>query len=240
MKGDYNLSEKSVFQTLYDINVNEKVKQKNGLNYLSWADSLAEIKKIYPDAEFKIYEQILDVKDGIVTNSRFWFDDGKSGWVKVSVTINGHEIIEQYPIMNFKNQAIPAENITSTDANKAVQRGLTKAAARHGLGLYIYSGEDIPEEEKKEAKKKAEKAKSQLEKMNDLSFDIAKILSKSKTFGKDIPELCRRYHPSGNPRKITDPVVAEKMYNELTAMFDKLPENEKPTVKKVEKEETDE
>ena len=76
--------------------------------------------------------------------------------------------------------------------------------------------------------------------MNDLSFDLAKILSKSETFGKDIPELCRRYHPSGNPRKITDPVVAEKMYNELTAMFDKLPEDEKPTVKKVEKEETDE
>ena len=230
------LSEKSVFQTLYDINVNEKVKQKNGLNYLSWADSLAEIKKIYPDAQFKIYEQILEVKEGIVTNSRFWFDDGKSGWVKVSVTIDGNEIIEQYPIMNFKNQAIPAENITSTDANKAVQRGLTKAAARHGLGLYIYSGEDIPEEEKKEAKRKAEKAKTELEEINENSFALAKILSKSKTFGKDIPALCRKYHASGNPRKIADIETAKKMLKELETMFDKLPEEEKPK----EKEETDE
>lgn len=230
------LSEKSVFQTLYDINVNEKVKQKNGLNYLSWADSLAEIKKIYPDAQFKIYEQILDVKDGVIANSRFWFDDGKTGWVKVSVTINGNEIIEQYPIMNFKNQAIPAENITSTDANKAVQRGLTKAAARHGLGLYIYSGEDIPEEEKKEAKRKAEKAKTELEEINEESFSLAKVLSKSKTFGKEIPALCRKYHSSGNPRKITDIETAKKMLKELEVMFDKLPEEEKPK----EEEKTDE
>ena len=54
--------------------------------------------------------------------------------------------------MNFRNQSIPADSITSTDVNKAIQRSLTKAVARHGLGLYIYAGEDLPEEEKPENK----------------------------------------------------------------------------------------
>ena len=60
--------------------------------------------------------------------------------------------------MDFKNKAIPYEQITSTDVNKAIQRSLTKACARHGLGLYIYAGEDLPEGEKEEAKADALKA----------------------------------------------------------------------------------
>ena len=47
--------------------------------------------------------------------------------------------------MDFRNASIPAEKVTSTDVNKAIQRSLTKACARHGLGLYIYAGEDLPE-----------------------------------------------------------------------------------------------
>ena len=53
--------------------------------------------------------------------------------------------------MDFKNASIPAERVTSFDVNKAIQRSLTKAAARHGLGLYIYAGEDLPEDASKEA-----------------------------------------------------------------------------------------
>ena len=48
--------------------------------------------------------------------------------------------------MDFKNRSIPAEQVTSFDVNKAIQRSLTKAVARHGLGLYIYAGEDLPED----------------------------------------------------------------------------------------------
>ena len=213
------MAEKSVFQTLYDINVNDKVRQKNGLNYLSWSDSLAEIKKVYPDATYKIYEEIREVVDGIVTKTRPWFDDGKSGWVKVSLTINGIECIEQYPIMNFKNQAIPADSITSTDANKAIQRGLTKAAARHGLGLYIYSGEDLPEEEKKEVKKKAEEAKSELEAQNEKCWELAKAASKIDNAATSA--LCKKYAPSGNPRKITDIDSSKDLYEKLQEIVNK-------------------
>ena len=55
--------------------------------------------------------------------------------------------------MDFRNKSISAENITSFDANKAIQ-SLTKAVARHGLGLYIYAGEDLPEDDKPEKSKK--------------------------------------------------------------------------------------
>jgi hypothetical protein len=124
------------FTSLYEINVNAKVEKKNGLSYLSWAWAWAEVKKLYPTAIYTIYEN----KDGW-----FYHTDGKSGWVKTGVTIEGVEHIEYLPIMDFKNKSIIADNITSFDVNKAIQRSLTKAVARHGLGLYVYAGEDLPE-----------------------------------------------------------------------------------------------
>lgn len=55
------------------------------------------------------------------------------------------EMIEYLPIMNYANKSIPLKDVTSYDVNKTIQRSLTKACARHGLGLYIYAGEDLPE-----------------------------------------------------------------------------------------------
>lgn len=128
----------SVFSTLNDINVNGHVEKKNGLSYLSWAWAWAEVKKNYPDAIYTIYEN----KDGL-----FYHTDGQTAWVKTGVTINGIEHIEYLPVMDMRNKSIRIEAITSFDVNKAIQRSLTKACARHGLGLYIYAGEDLPESE---------------------------------------------------------------------------------------------
>ncbi len=76
---------------------------------------------------------------------------------KTGVTINGLEHIEYLPVMDYKNKSIPADKVTSFDVNKAIQRSLTKALARHGLGLYIYAGEDLPEVDKgKEIAKRQE------------------------------------------------------------------------------------
>lgn len=137
------------FVELNNVNVNDKIEKKNGLSYLSWAWAWGEIKKKHPDANYTIYEN----KDG-------WnyFTDGKTGWVKTGVTVNGIEHIEYLPIMDFRNKSIPSDNITSFDVNKAIQRSLTKACARHGLGLYIYAGEDLPEEDKEPEKTPAQKA----------------------------------------------------------------------------------
>ena len=65
--------------------------------------------------------------------------------LKPGVEIAGLEHIEYLPIMDYKNKSISLENITSFDVNKSIQRSLTKALARQGLGLYLYAGEDLPE-----------------------------------------------------------------------------------------------
>lgn len=130
----------SIFETLNAINVGEHIEKKNGLSYLSWAWAWAEVKKKYPAATYTIYEN----KDGWNYHT-----DGHTAWVKTGVTIDGLEHIEYLPVMDMRNRSIPIENVTSFDVNKAIQRSLTKACARHGLGLYIYAGEDLPEAEQK-------------------------------------------------------------------------------------------
>ena len=129
-------NKKSVFEVLNAVNCNEHTEKKNGLTYLSWAWAWAEVKKRYPSATYTIYEN----KDGLLYHT-----DGKTAWVKTGVTIEGIELIEYLPVMDYNNKSIPLERITSFDVNKAIQRSLTKACARHGLGLYIYAGEDLPE-----------------------------------------------------------------------------------------------
>ena len=126
------------FVGLNSINVNDKTEKKNGLTYLSWSWAWGEVKKRHPDASYTIYEN----PDGW-----FYHTDGRTCWVKTGVTVNGIEHIEYLPVMDFRNASIPLERITSFDVNKAIQRSLTKAVARHGLGLYVYAGEDLPEGE---------------------------------------------------------------------------------------------
>ena len=141
------MSEVSVFSRLNGINVNDHTEKKNGLTYLSWAWAWAEVKKLYPDAAYTIYER--NTEYGPVN----YFTDGRTCWVKTGVTINGLEHIEELPVMDFKNRSIGYDAVNSMDVNKAIQRSLTKACARHGLGLYIYAGEDLPEgDEEKPAK----------------------------------------------------------------------------------------
>lgn len=129
---------KSVFETLNEVNVGEHIEKKNGLSYLSWAWAWAEVKKRYPGAFYTVYEN----RDGLLYHT-----DGITAWVKTGVTIEGLEHIEYLPVMDMRNKSITIDKITSFDVNKAVQRSLTKACARHGLGLYIYAGEDLPESE---------------------------------------------------------------------------------------------
>ena len=125
------------FKKLNSINVNDKTEKKGNLTYLSWAWAWGEVKKLFPDTTYTIYENA----DGLNYHT-----DGKTCWVKTGVTINGLEHIEYLPVMNFKNESLPLAKVTSFDVNKAIQRSLTKALARHGLGLYIYAGEDLPED----------------------------------------------------------------------------------------------
>lgn len=131
--------EKNYFSQLNGINVNERTEKKNGLTYLSWVWAWGKVKENFPDATYTIYEN---------ADGWFYHTDGKTCWVKTGVTVNGIEHIEYLPVMDYKNKSIPADQVTSIDVNKAIQRSITKACARHGLGLYVYAGEDLPEQEK--------------------------------------------------------------------------------------------
>lgn len=124
------------FEELAAVNVNGKTEEKNGLKYLSWAFAWGELKKRHPTAFYTIYE-----------NAQGWnyHTDGRTAWVKTGVTVDGIEHIEYLPVMDYKNQSIPLDKVTSIAVNKTIQRSLTKAVARHGLGLYVYAGEDLPE-----------------------------------------------------------------------------------------------
>lgn len=126
------------FVELNSVNVNDKVEKKNGLSYVSWPFAWAEVKKRHPDATYTIYKN---------ADGWFYHTDGRTCWVETGVTVNGIEHIEYLPVMDYRNASIAADNVTSFDVNKAIQRSLTKAVARHGLGLYIYAGEDLPDGE---------------------------------------------------------------------------------------------
>jgi len=131
------MNETNYFSELNAIDVSKHTEKKNGLTYLSWAWAWAELKKRHPDAYYTVYE-----------NADGWnyFTDNQTCWVKTGVTVNGIEHIEYLPVMDYKNKSIPLGSVTSFDVNKSIQRSLTKAVARHGLGLYIYAGEDLPDE----------------------------------------------------------------------------------------------
>ena len=155
----------SVFETLNAVNVNKFTEKKNGLTYLSWAFAWQAVKEKYPDASYTIYE-----------NNDGWnyFTDGRTCWVKTGVTINGLEHIEYLPVMDFRNQSISAEKVTSFDVNKAIQRSLTKACARHGLGLYVYAGEDLPISESEEKEREQAEKKQKADKEMQEAFELIK------------------------------------------------------------------
>ena len=166
------MEKNSVFEKLFQINVNEHVEKKNGLSYLSWPYAWAEVKKLYPEANYKVYE----AEDGCI-----YFNDGRTAWVKTGVTVEGLEHIEYLPIMDYRNKSIPVENITSFDVNKTIQRSLTKALAHHGLGLYLYAGEDLPEVE--------------VEKISARDAQVVKaIVDKFENADKLYESLLNKYH----------------------------------------------
>ena len=168
----------NTFEKLNAVNVNDKTEQKNGLTYLSWAWAWAEVKKIDPEATYTIYE-----------NADGWnyHTDGRTAWVKTGVTVGGIEHIEYLPVMDYKNKSIPADNLTSFDVNKAIQRSLTKACARHGLGLYIYAGEDLPEADRPPTMTDDEKIAEIKRLIQQTDTDtVIYLMSMSRHFKKEI------------------------------------------------------
>jgi hypothetical protein len=167
---------KKVVETLSKVNVNDKTETKNGLTYLSWAWAWGVLKEKFPTSTYTIYEN----KDGWNYHT-----DGKTAWVKTGVTVEGLEHIEYLPVMDFRNKSITLEQLTSFDVNKAIQRSLTKAISRHTLGLYIYAGEDLPEDSTPNTEYKASQmvVKDKDEKVRENT-----VLQLTELFGQLEPE----------------------------------------------------
>lgn len=124
------------FEEVYAINVNEKTEKKGNLTYLSWAFAWAEFKKIYPEATYKI-----NPFDGTYCSG-----NEKMGYMVQTEVTAGEQTYEMWlPVMDMRNNTILQPKMT--EINKTIMRCLTKNLAMFGLGLYIYAGEDLPNDE---------------------------------------------------------------------------------------------
>jgi hypothetical protein len=127
----------SVYKKLSSLDIKSKVERKGSQDYLSWSNAWAMLKNEFDTANRIIYE---DPHTGLN-----FFTDGKTAYVKVGVVVDGLEHIDYLPVMDFRNNSIKVDDVTSFDVNKTIQRATAKAIAMHGLGLTLWSGEDVPE-----------------------------------------------------------------------------------------------
>lgn len=152
------MAEKMTYQDIKKIDVSDKIEKKMNLSYLSWAWAWDKMKEIDPEAKVETHKfidtdllnQVLQVQpltpELIEALPLIDYKKDRGGaTVTVSVTLNGRTETESLPVMDFKNKSI--QNPNSMDINKAHKRCFVKALALHGLGLYIYAGEDLPEAE---------------------------------------------------------------------------------------------
>lgn len=186
-------AESNYFNKLNAIDISGKVEKKNGFNYLSWVDAWGELKAAYPEANYTVYENDQGFN---------YHTDGRTAWVKTGVTVNGIEHIEYLPVMDYRNNSIPLDKLTSYDVNKAIQRSITKAIARHGLGLYIYAGEDLPTEpssSKATTKEAAPVKVNESKEASEAGADMQKrLIELCNDNGIDLKAICKKYKINRN------------------------------------------
>lgn len=191
---------KSVYENLSSINIKDKIETKGKMDYLSWANAWQLLKQNYPDATRVVYE---DPQTG-------WnyFTDGRSAWVKVGIKVNDLEHIDYLPIMDFRNNAVPIDRVTATDVNKTIQRSTAKAIAMHGLGLTLWTGEDVPE--LVTTKKDSTEQKLVELKINDENWvKVMKYVAENKSLGlsKIVEQLERKYKVSSTIKKSIESAI---------------------------------
>ena len=130
-------------EKLLQTNVNDHTEKKNNLTYLSWAWAWAEALKADPAATYKV-ETFEEFGENGRKRTVPYMSINGSAMVMVTVTLFGKPMTCQLPVMDYKNKAI--QDPDAFAVNTAIMRCMTKALSLHGLGLYIYAGEDIPEE----------------------------------------------------------------------------------------------
>lgn len=197
---------KSTYANLSAINVREKVERKGQMDYLSWANAWHMLKQNYPEATRNVYED--------PATGWNYFTDGRSAWVKVGITVNGMEHIDYLPVMDYRNNALPVEKVTATDVNKTIQRSTAKAIAMHGLGLSLWTGEDVPEMVTTKPTQKATTKPTLIElKVDDENWvKVLKYVSENKQLGlkKIGDQLQRKYKIGAAAKKEIANVIKSK------------------------------
>jgi hypothetical protein len=177
-------------ETLLKTNVNDHIEKKNNLSYLSWAWAWAEALKADPKATYRV-----EMFGSLGGEQKCFMDINGTAMVWVTVTMFDKPMTCQLPVMNYKNQAIP--NPDAFAVNTAIMRCMTKALSLHGLGLYIYAGEDLPEDESK-------KANHSLMQDHITAIQDAKTVEELQTAFKDA------YKTAGNDKEWLTAVTAAK------------------------------
>ncbi len=187
----------SVFNKLNSVNVNKHTEKKQNLTYLSWTYAWSEVKKLYPDASYTIWKD--------TEGNPYTFKDALGYMCYTTVCIEGETLEMWLPVMNGANKAMKdkeytykvkdwtetnkqgkdvfmdktVESATMFDINKTIMRCLVKNLAMFGLGLYIYSGEDLPEPEPpKKATIDKERFTIALQSIIDGKYTVAKLIAK--------------------------------------------------------------
>ncbi len=187
----------SVYNNLKAIDVRPKAEKKGRADYLSWAHAWDMLKSNYPQAQRIIYES--------EHTGLNYFTDGKTAYVKVGIVVNDLEHIDMLCVMDHRNKSIPIEKLCSFEVNKTIQRATAKAIAMHGLGLSLWTGEDIPTPptEVKEAPSKEVKKKITLKVDDENWGKVLKYVVANKEKGVDdlLKELRVKYSVSATVKK---------------------------------------
>lgn len=189
----------SIYNNLKAIDVRPKAEKKGRADYLSWAHAWDMLKSNYPQAQRIIYES--------EHTGLNYFTDGKTAYVKVGIVVNDLEHIDMLCVMDHRNKSIPIEKLCSFEVNKTIQRATAKAIAMHGLGLSLWTGEDIPTPptEAKEAPSKSpsEPQRISLEVDDENWGKVLKYVVANKEKGVDslLKELRVKYSVSATVKK---------------------------------------
>jgi len=183
------MKDNPAWNQLKAVNVEEKnmVEKKNDLAYISWAMAWSALCDIYPDATFEKHCN----EHGLP----YFKDEQGYCFTKVTVIVNGKSITEILPVLNYANKAV--KNPDSFQVNTSLQRCLAKAISLHGLGVHIYSGEDIKDipngdEDKGDGKGKGTEAKTiKTTEIKEVEEEVKKVeekTSKPDTLTIDVPD----------------------------------------------------
>lgn len=212
---------KNIYEKASATDMSKFIRKRQNLSYISWSDMNAAVRKQFPDFTYKVYENVVsktevdekgNKRTTVYREPFFKTENGNSAWVKIGITLypGASEAQEIYPILDIRNRPIKAEDVTSADFNKSLQRGLTRLMSRVTLiGSYVYSGEDISYESQESTE------------LQQKCLELIMKKSKTDALKEKVGKVCKEILPeecNGDPRLTTDLDILEKLRRKLVAL----------------------